>query len=164
MLVFNNCHMTTMSYKLTQVVSMHRALGHPDRFRVAHLVALQPLSVTDIQSVLELPQPVVSKHLAYLQKSGLVERCRSGKRVFYSAPTNQPPEVALLIDHLRRCGSGMATLRQDAEVLGRTKVASFRGSTGSQRSRDQHDETHIHNVEYNSQPASGLVGSDGFID
>lgn len=156
--------MTTVEYNLSQVVSMYRALGNPARFRVAHLVALQPLSVTDIQFVLDLPQPVVSKHLAYLQKSGLVERHRSGKRVFYSVPANPSPEVALLIDHLKRTGLSVAAVRHDAEVLNRTRVALLRGRTGLEQDQEQRKELHIQHQEYDPQPPPGLVGSDEFID
>lgn len=156
--------MTHTSFNLSVLAGMHRALGNAARFRVAHLVALKPLSVTDIQSILSLPQPVVSKHLAYLNIAGLVECHRSGKRVFYSVPKNPSPELALVVGHLKRSGLGIAELRRDAEALARATVASFPGRSMSRQTQRRHEEENMKYMEYKSDAAPGLVGTDDFID
>lgn len=70
----------------------------------------------------------------------------------------------MLIDHLKRTGLSVAVLGHDAEVLSRTRVALLRGGTGLEKGRQRRKETHIQQLEYDTQPSPGLVGSDEFID
>lgn len=52
------------------------------------LLMKEELCVCDIISVLKLPQSTVSRHLAYLRKSGLVKDRRSGLWMYYSLLQN----------------------------------------------------------------------------
>lgn len=70
-----------------QVFKLHsellKALAHPKRLEIIHLLRDQRLSVTEIQKMLDLPQANLSQHLQILRDAGVVKTKRSGKQIFY---------------------------------------------------------------------------------
>lgn len=60
-----------------------RGLSDPTRLRVLNLLFRSELCGCDLQHLLEIPQPLVSRHLVYLKRCGLVADRRDGFRVFY---------------------------------------------------------------------------------
>jgi len=84
---------------------------------MVHLLAHRTLSVTAIQNVLSLTQVLVSKHLAYLFKNGMLDRSRAGNMVFYRLATNPPPEFDLVIDCLKKCAAHVDVLQRDVSAL-----------------------------------------------
>lgn len=72
---------------MNATVAIFKALADETRLRiVALLLAEQELCVCDIIDSLKLPQSTVSRHLAYLRKSGLVKDRRCGNWMYYSIP------------------------------------------------------------------------------
>ena len=61
-----------------------KALADPTRLRILNLLIKAPLCVCDLAYVLQLPHPLISRHLAYLKNTGLVHDHRQGTRVQYS--------------------------------------------------------------------------------
>jgi DNA-binding transcriptional ArsR family regulator len=47
-------------------------LAEPTRLRILNCLAAAPLFVSDLQAVLDLPQPTVSRHLTVLKRARLV--------------------------------------------------------------------------------------------
>lgn len=60
-----------------------RGLSDPTRLRIINLLLHEELCGCDIQRLLGITQPLVSRHLVYLKRSGLVVDRRDGFRVFY---------------------------------------------------------------------------------
>jgi len=58
-------------------------LAEPTRLRVLSALAGSPLYVSDLQDVLQLPQPTVSRHLRVLRDLGVVDTRRVASRVIY---------------------------------------------------------------------------------
>lgn len=70
---------------MEQPVNIFKALSDETRLRIlALLLAEQELCVCDITAAVKLPQSTVSRHLAYLRKSGLVNDRRCGLWMYYS--------------------------------------------------------------------------------
>jgi len=63
---------------------LFKALAEPTRLRIVNLLLLEPFCVCELESILGLPQPLLSRHLAYLRSAGLVVDKRQGMRVQYS--------------------------------------------------------------------------------
>lgn len=61
-----------------------RALGNSQRIRILEELGDQERSVTDLARALEVPQPVVSQHLAILRGHHLVVAEKRGASVIYS--------------------------------------------------------------------------------
>lgn len=60
-----------------------KALANSRRLEIIHLLRDQALSVTDIHTMLDLPQANVSQHLMVLKEAGIVKTHKKGKQVFY---------------------------------------------------------------------------------
>ncbi|MFC1626671.1 metalloregulator ArsR/SmtB family transcription factor [Patescibacteria group bacterium] len=60
-----------------------KAISHPKRLEIIHLLRDQELAVTDIQTMLDLPQANLSQHLQVLRDQKIVKTRRDGKRIFY---------------------------------------------------------------------------------
>jgi ArsR family transcriptional regulator len=68
---------------LNRLEDLFKALGDRTRLRILALLAAGEVCVCNIHESLGLPQPTVSRHLAYLRRNGLVDTRRDGKQVYY---------------------------------------------------------------------------------
>jgi ArsR family transcriptional regulator len=73
-----------VSLRLKQLTYLFKALSDPTRLRMVNLLDAQSLCVCDLQEVLGLSQPRVSRHLAIMRAANLVRTRRQGARVCYS--------------------------------------------------------------------------------
>ncbi len=64
-------------------VELLTAVAEPTRLRILNCLAAAPLFVSDLQAILDLPQPTVSRHLAVLRQSGVVRDTPIGQFVLY---------------------------------------------------------------------------------
>jgi ArsR family transcriptional regulator, virulence genes transcriptional regulator len=60
-----------------------KALAHPKRLEIIHLIRDQELPVGDIHNMLDLPQSNISQHLMILREAQVVVTRREGKQVYY---------------------------------------------------------------------------------
>jgi ArsR family transcriptional regulator len=58
-------------------------VAEPTRLRILNCLAAAPLFVSDLQDVLELPQPTVSRHLQVLRRAELVRDTPIAQFVLY---------------------------------------------------------------------------------
>ncbi len=63
---------------------LFKALADPTRLRILNLLLEGCLCVCEMETVLGLSQPLLSRHLAYLRAAGIVLDKRYGARVRYS--------------------------------------------------------------------------------
>jgi ArsR family transcriptional regulator len=94
-----------------------KALSDSTRLRILNLLLQGELCVCDVQYVLDISQPNVSRHLAYLKNSGLVLDRRDGYRIFYRLADPDHKTKKLLYDFLRRSFLQQAQLRDDTTRL-----------------------------------------------
>jgi ArsR family transcriptional regulator len=71
-------------FPLKQLACLFKALGDATRLRLINLLHAQSLCVGDLQELLGLSQPLVSRQLAVLRGANLVRTHRQGPRVYYS--------------------------------------------------------------------------------
>ncbi len=96
-----------------QVNLMFRAFSDRTRLRILRLLLGGELCVGDIISVIQVPQPTASRHLAYLRRAGLVEAQKDGLWNHYRLA---PAETAFqrdLIKCLRSCFQDVPELAAD---------------------------------------------------
>ena len=119
-----------------------RALSDPTRARLLNIMSREALCVGDLQKVLALPQPFISRHLAYLRKAGLACDCRRGQRVVYSIIRTHPLGLAIQT-FLREAARRSLALRADLgrladyEGAGRLKSSRFRPRMVEENSESQ---------------------------
>ena len=78
---------------------MLKILGHPLRLKIAVGLVNQPKCVRDIWGCLDLPQAVVSQHLAMMKAGGIIVGTRHGVEMHY---TVIDPLVMVIIDFLHQ--------------------------------------------------------------
>lgn len=100
---------------------MFRAFSDPTRLRILNLLLHGELCVCDIVNTLKVPQPMASRHLAYLRKAGLVEVRREGLWMYYTLATPRTTFHKKLIDCLGCCFQDVPQLAKDAKQLNRTR-------------------------------------------
>ena len=71
-----------------------RALSERVRLRILHLIGDTELCVCFFVQALQVPQPTISRHLAYLRKAHLVAARREGLWMHYRVTVPSDPQVA----------------------------------------------------------------------
>jgi ArsR family transcriptional regulator len=72
---------------------LFKALADKTRLRILALLGNNEVCVCHIHDSLGLPQPTVSRHLAYLRKSGLVATRRDGVWMHYQMSRSLSPAI-----------------------------------------------------------------------
>src|SRR5262245_24050544 len=89
-----------------ELENVFKALADKTRLRILGLLGNNEVCVCHIHDSLGIPQPTVSRHLAYLRKSGLVEARRDGVWIHYQVSRSLGPVVrgvvAAAVDALQR--------------------------------------------------------------
>lgn len=108
---------------------LFKAFSDSTRLRLLNLLAQREHCVCEFQSNLAVPQPTISRHLAYLRRSGLVQTRRDGKMIIYSlAPANNAVHASLL-RCLNGCFTEISFLKRDIERDRRTKPIFWKNNT-----------------------------------
>ena len=68
-----------------------QALGDNTRLRLLNLMGEQEVCVCYFVELLDVPQPKISRHLAYLRRAGIVSARREGKWIHYRIV--MPPQI-----------------------------------------------------------------------
>jgi ArsR family transcriptional regulator, arsenate/arsenite/antimonite-responsive transcriptional repressor len=103
--------------RIHELADMYGALADATRLRILGLLAGGEVCVCHIHEALRLPQPTVSRHLAYLRRTGLVHGRRDGLWVHYRlAEPADPSARAALTAAVHAVGHAPAT-KSDQERL-----------------------------------------------
>ena len=86
---------TTAIDKLEDVF---KALADKTRLRILALLGDDEVCVCNIHETLGLPQPTVSRHLAYLRRTGLVDVRRDGVWMHYKVSRSLDPVVRAVLN------------------------------------------------------------------
>lgn len=85
-------------------------VAEPTRLRILNCLAAAPLFVSDLQAVLDLPQPTVSRHLQVLRRADLVRDTPIAQFVLYRL-RRDPGAVGRLLSSILD-----AVVHDDAEM------------------------------------------------
>jgi DNA-binding transcriptional ArsR family regulator len=78
------CSKARLGRPMVRLDRVFKVLGDPVRLRIVNLLSRRSLCVSDLQTILGLPQPFVSRHLALLRKAELARAERFGPHICYS--------------------------------------------------------------------------------
>lgn len=102
---------------MMELATTFKALADPTRLRILNLLLRSPFCVCEMERMLKLSQPLLSRHLAYLRNCGLVESQRTGMRVTYSLNERHPvlaqmrPSLMKVLDKEPTGRADLRTLR-----------------------------------------------------
>lgn len=95
-----------------------KALSDPIRLRIILLLQSEgELCVCDLMAVLGLPQSTVSRHLAYLKRSCLVDTRRQGVWMYYQLSRESCPLCRELLETLKRHAAPLPEAKADRAAL-----------------------------------------------
>jgi ArsR family transcriptional regulator, arsenate/arsenite/antimonite-responsive transcriptional repressor len=81
-----------------ELADVFRALADETRLRILSLLRNGEVCVCHLQGSLRLPQPTISRHLAYLRKAGLAEARREGVWMYYRLASPRSPVVKQVVE------------------------------------------------------------------
>jgi ArsR family transcriptional regulator len=108
-----------MDKQLATMETVFQALGDKTRLRILGLLLAGEVCVCHIHESLGMSQPKVSRHLAYLRRSGLVETRRQGLWVYYRLAENHDALIRTIGEVVTHTLGHLATVRRDAVRLQR---------------------------------------------
>lgn len=98
------------------ITTLLRALSDETRLRILHLLIQSgELCVCDIEDVIGGPQTKISRHLAYLRRSGLVVTRKKGLWMLYSIPGNLSAEQKSVLSCVAGLLEANGTARKDRQ-------------------------------------------------
>jgi DNA-binding transcriptional ArsR family regulator len=93
--------------------ALFKGFAEPARLRILSALVAGELCVSDIVVVLGLPQSLVSRHLAYLRRTGLVTATRDARQQRYRLADASGPVHESLLACVRGCFTGVAMLEAE---------------------------------------------------
>lgn len=140
---------------LLEMETMFMALADRTRLRLLNLLADGEVCVNFFTEVLGESQPKVSRHLAYLRNSGLVETRRHGKWIYYSIKW---PKSGASVSVLN---AALEALPNDPELqLDKKKLANLRSIAGRQIDEPLEREISQSPETYSAPPPSRPVHNE----
>jgi len=97
--------------------TLFKALADRTRLRILGLLGGGEICVCHIHESLNLPQPTVSRHLAYLRRAGLVVGRKEGLWVHYRLADLADPVAATVLDAATHAVGHLETTTKDARRL-----------------------------------------------
>jgi ArsR family transcriptional regulator len=120
----------TAAAALADSTRLLKAFADPVRLRLLNLLSgdREEVCVCHLHGALELSQPTVSRHLAYLRRHGLVVGRKEGLWVYYRLARPRAGLHRILLGCLDSCLGDPEVFRQDRQRLER--AASCCGDDG----------------------------------
>jgi ArsR family transcriptional regulator len=106
-----------MKSDLTSIGDQFYALGDVTRLRILGLLLAGEVCVCHIHESLKLSQPKVSRHLAYLRRSGLVDTRREGLWVYYRLADTADPILRTIRQSVTHVLGHLDAVQRDAKRL-----------------------------------------------
>lgn len=101
----------------SELADVYRALADETRLRILSLLRDGEVCVCHLQGSLRLPQPTISRHLAYLRKARLVEARRDGVWMHYRLAPPRSAVVAQVVQGALHAMTHAASTVKDVERL-----------------------------------------------
>ena len=102
-------------------------VAEPTRLRILNCLAAAPLFVSDLQAILDLPQPTVSRHLQVLRRADLVRDTPIAQFVLYRIRRDlgrQGRLLSAILDAVARDNAALRAERERAADRSRTHTRS----------------------------------------
>ena len=104
---------------IDQLESVFKALADKTRLRILALLGSNEVCVCHIHDSLGLPQPTVSRHLAYLRRTGLVDVRRDGVWMHYQLARSLEPAVQTILNAAVEAMTRVTTTSEDRKQFQR---------------------------------------------
>lgn len=89
---------------LTEAAECLRTIAHPHRLRMLQMLNQGDFTVGELAEACEIPSPMASEHLRLMQRCGLLDSRREGRRIFYRIVESHVIELLKCVEE--RYGNG----------------------------------------------------------
>jgi len=90
-----------MPPQILALTPLFLGLADPTRLRILNLLSGGEVCVCHLVTILDMAQPTISRHLAYLRRHGLVTARREGKWMHYAWARHPHPAARAMMESLR---------------------------------------------------------------
>ena len=111
--------MGTATTAIDKLEDVFKALADKTRLRILALLGNDEVCVCNLHETLGLPQPTVSRHLAYLRRTGLVDVRREGVWMHYKVSASLDPVVQAVVDAAVHALTHVPTTNRDLKQFQR---------------------------------------------
>jgi ArsR family transcriptional regulator len=119
--------------QLRQLVSLYKGFSDPTRLRILNLLVHRShLKVKEIANILAIPQSTISRQLAQLRASTLIEDERDGTWVKYNIVDNTFIKDSQMLSTLKMAARECPDLIMDIERL--VELVPLEGAAGKRKS------------------------------
>jgi len=113
---------------MREITELLKIISDRTRLRILMLLQKKELCVCQLMAVLGISQPLVSRNLSLLIRSGFLEDRREGKMIFYKINTRAQKNQTLLIKMLKKLLANDKTLKKDIKSL--SECSEYQKKTG----------------------------------
>jgi ArsR family transcriptional regulator, arsenate/arsenite/antimonite-responsive transcriptional repressor len=106
-----------MEAQIQGLERVFRALADGTRLRILGLLLAREVCVCNLHETLGMPQPKVSRHLAYLRRAGLVSTRREGLWIHYRLAAVADPVLSTIVQAVTHALGHVELVRRDARAL-----------------------------------------------
>lgn len=135
---------TPIKPNLTEYERLFLSLGDKTRLKLLSLMADKPVSVGFLVDELGESQPKVSRHLAYLRNSGVVNTRREGKCIYYGIQKSGDPDIDKVIKFV------IGTISGETPVESSNNVKLREGKTDTDLLADKEKRDEAETVPYHN--------------
>lgn len=114
---------TVKAKSVSRIDKVFRAFADRTRLRILHLLQDGELCVSDLITILKIPQAKASHHLNYLRRAGLVEVRKEGLWCFYRLRPAQSQFHEKLLECLGHCFADVPGLAVDRKRAAKVKAS-----------------------------------------
>lgn len=100
-----------------KLIQIYECLCDETRLRILNLLSVTPLCVSHLQTVLQMTQVKMSKHLTYMKERGMVEATRCENRKLYSLSKEASAELESNMKCLQDCSKEYPIFKKDLKKL-----------------------------------------------
>ncbi|WHH61673.1 metalloregulator ArsR/SmtB family transcription factor [Petroclostridium sp. X23] len=107
------------------MVDIFKALGDDNRMRIINLLIKEELCVCEIETVLNITQSNVSRHLIKLKSAGIISSCKEAQWVHYKVSQDFRERHGLLLQHIENELRKEQQWRHDSKKLEKYKNSPY---------------------------------------
>lgn len=100
-----------------KLIQIYECFCDETRLRILNLLSVTSLCVCHIQTILQMGQVKISKHLNYMKERGMVEAIRVENRMLYSLSQEPISELNNNLKCLQDCSQEYTIFKEDLKKL-----------------------------------------------
>ncbi len=103
---------------MKQFIKIMKALSDPNRVKIIKMLEVKELCVCEVQSILNLAQSTVSKHLKVLEDTELITYEKQGSWIIYRLSSNSIRKYnSTMLNHMRQWLNDESEIKELKKIL-----------------------------------------------